>query len=130
MFTEQLPDLLDYINNLPGIVCFVGYMNIHFDNLLLSITKQTLTTLSLHNLVHVINRHTHKCGHIVDWLVRPDDDIHKNQLLRTHMSQTIIALNPILAFQSLNHILCIGLLGTRLTLTVHHLLQNFPAFQF
>ena len=34
MFTEQLPDLLDYGNNLPGFVCLVGDMNIHFDNLL------------------------------------------------------------------------------------------------
>ena len=32
MSTEQLPDLLDYIYNLPGLVCLVGDMNIHFDN--------------------------------------------------------------------------------------------------
>ena len=48
MFTEQLPDLHDYVNNLPGFVCLVGDMNIHFDNPLQSLTKQTLTTLSLH----------------------------------------------------------------------------------
>ena len=29
MFTEQLPDLPDYINNLPGLVCLVGDMTIH-----------------------------------------------------------------------------------------------------
>ena len=55
MFTEQLPDLLDYVSNLPGLVCLVGDMNIHFDNPLQSITKQTLTTLSIHSLVQVIN---------------------------------------------------------------------------
>ena len=32
MFTEQLPDLLEYVNNLPGFACLVGNMNIHFDN--------------------------------------------------------------------------------------------------
>ena len=32
MFTEQLPDHLDYVNNLPGFVCLVGDMNMHFDN--------------------------------------------------------------------------------------------------
>ena len=32
MFSEQLPDLLDYVSNLPGFVCLVGDMNIHFDN--------------------------------------------------------------------------------------------------
>ena len=51
MFTEQLPDLLDYVNSLPGFVCLVGDMNIHFDNPLQSLTKQILTTLSLYNLV-------------------------------------------------------------------------------
>ena len=78
MFTEQLPDLLDCIDNLPGFVCLVGNMNIHFDNPLQSLTKQTLTTLSLHSLVHVINKPSHRCGHIIDWvIVRPDDDIHR-----------------------------------------------------
>ena len=78
MFTEHLPDHLDYVNNLPGFVCLVGDMNIHFDNPLQSPTKLTLTTLSLHSLVQVINKPTHRCGHIIDWvIVRPDDDIHK-----------------------------------------------------
>ena len=78
MFTEQLPDLLYYINNLPGFVCLVDDMNIHFDNPLQSLTKQTLSTLSLYNLVQVINKATHMFGHIIDWVVvRPDDDIHK-----------------------------------------------------
>ena len=78
MFTEQLPDLLDYVNSLPGLVCLVGDMNIHFDNPLQSLTKQTLSTLSLYGLVQVINKPTHRCGHIIDWvIVRPDDDIHR-----------------------------------------------------
>ena len=78
MFTEQLPDLLDYVNNLPGFDCLVGDMNIHFDNQLQSLTTQTLTTLSHYNLVKVINKPTHMCGHIIDWaIVRPDDDDDK-----------------------------------------------------
>ena len=78
MFTEQLPDLLDYVNSLPGFVCLVVDMNIHLDNPLQSLTKQSLTTLSLYSLVQVINKPTHMCGHIIDWvIVRPDDDIHK-----------------------------------------------------
>ena len=82
MFTEQLPDLLDYVNNLPGFVCLVGDMNIHFDNPLQSLTKQTLTTLSHSNLVQVINKPTHRCGHIIDFvIVRPDDDIHKKSIV-------------------------------------------------
>ena len=78
MFTEQLLVLLDYVNSLPGFVCLVGDMNIHFDNPLQSLTKQTLSTLSLYSLVKVINKPTHRCGHIIDWvIVRPDDDIHR-----------------------------------------------------
>ena len=77
MFTEQQPDLRDNRYNLPGFVCLVGHMNIHFDDPLQSLTKQTLTSHSLHNLVQVINKPTHMCGHIIDWVVfRPDDDIH------------------------------------------------------
>ena len=55
MFTEQLPDLLDYINKLPGLACLVGDMNVHLHNPLQSLTKHTLNTLSLHSLVQVIN---------------------------------------------------------------------------
>ena len=130
MFTEQLPDLLDYVNSLPGFVCLVGDMNIHLDNPLQSLTKQTLSTLSLYSLVQVINRPTHRCGHIIDWvIVRPDDDIHRNLLLQTHLNQTTIALNPTSIFQSLSLLPYTGLLGTLLTLTAHHLLLNFPVFQ-
>ena len=76
--TEQLPDFLDYVNSLPGFVCLVGDMNIHFDNPLQSLTKQTLSTLSLYDLVQVINEPIHRCGHVIDWvIVRPDDDIHR-----------------------------------------------------
>ena len=106
MFTEQLPDLLDYGKNLPGFVCLVGDMNIHFDNPLQSLTKQTLTTFSLHSHVQVINRPAHMCGHIIDCvIIKPDDDIHKNLLLRTHLNQTIIALNPTSMIQSLSLLL-------------------------
>ena len=78
MSTEQLPDFLDYVNSLPGFACLVGDMNIHFDNPLQSLTKQTLSTHSLNSLVHVINEPTNRCGHIIDWvIVRPDNDIHR-----------------------------------------------------
>ena len=74
MFT----DILDYANNLPGFLRLVGDMNIHFDNPLQLITKHTVTTLNLNDLVQVINQPTHMCGHIIDWvIVRPDDDIHE-----------------------------------------------------
>ena len=125
MFTEQLPDLLDYVNSHPGFVCLGGDMNIHFDNPLQSLTKQTLSTLSLHSLVQVINKPTHRCGHIIDLSMTSIE----NLLLQTHLNQTTIALNPTSIFQSLSLLPYTGLLGTLLTLTAHHLLLNFPVFQ-
>ena len=106
-------------------------MNIHFDNPLQSLTKQTLTTLSLNSLVQVINKPSHRCGHIIDWVLfdRTMTSI-KNRLLQTHLNQTFIALNPTSMFQSLSLLPYTGLLGTLPTLTALHLLLNFPVFQF
>ena len=43
-----------------------------------STATATLYVLCLHGLVQVINKPTHRCGHIIDWvIVRPDDDIHR-----------------------------------------------------
>ena len=37
-----------------------------------------LLPISLYGLVQVINKPSHRCGHIIDWvIVQPDDDIHK-----------------------------------------------------
>ena len=76
MHADQLPDL-DYLCNLQGFVCLVGDINIYFDNPRLSLTKRTLSTLSVHNIDQVINEPSHECGHIIlRVVVRPDDDVH------------------------------------------------------
>ena len=108
MSTEQLPDL-DCINNLPGFVCLVGDMNIHFDNPLQSLTRQTLTTLSLYYLVQVINRPTHNCV----W-VRPDDDIHRKSTvtcsleadhycIKSYLNDSVSLLDHSTAFDTTDH---------------------------
>ena len=128
MFTEQLPDLLDYVNNLPGFVCLVGDMNIHFDNPLQSLTKQTLTTLSLYNLVQVINMPTQRCSHIIDWvIVRPDDDIPKKSTATDSLESDHYCTKSYFNVSVSKPYT--GLLGTWLILTVHHLMLNFPVFQ-
>ena len=129
MFTEQLPDLLDYVNNHPGIVCPVGDMNIHFDNSLQSQTKQTLTTLCLYNLVQVINAPTHRCVTLLTGLLFDLTMTSiRNLLLQTRLNQTIIALSTTSMFQTLRLLHHRGLLGTLLTLTAHPLLLYFPVF--
>ena len=128
MFTEQLPDLLDYVDNLPGFVCLVGDMNIDFDNPLQSLIKQILTTLSLHSLVQVINKPTHRCGHIIDWvIVRPDDDIHKKSTITDSLESEHYCTNSYFNVSVSKP--STRLLGTLLTLTTLHLLLNFPVFQ-
>ena len=130
MFTEQLPDFLDYVNSLPGFVCLVGDMNIHVNNPLQSLTKQNLSTLSLYSLVQVINEPTHRCGHIIDRLLFDLTMTSiENLLLQTHLNQTTIALNPTSIFQSLSLLPKTGLLGKLLTLTAHQLLLNVPVFR-
>ena len=95
MFTEQLSDLLDYIDSLPGFACLVGDMNIHFDNPLQSLTKQTLTTLSLYNLVQVINKPTHRCGFIIDWIIiRHDDDIPRKSTVADSLESDHYCTKP------------------------------------
>ena len=53
----------------------------------------------------------------------------KNLLLQTDLNQTIIALNHTSMLQSLSLQPYAGLLGTWLTLTVHHLMLNIQVFQ-
>ena len=129
MFTEQLPDLLDYVNSLTGLVCLVGDMNIHFDNPLQSLTKQTLSTLSLYGLVQVINNQlTGVVMSLTGLLFDLTMTSIKNLLLQTHLNQTIIALNPTSMFQSLSLLPYTGLLGILLRLTANRLFLNFPVF--
>ena len=41
-----------------------------------------MTTLSHNNLVQVINKPTHRCGYIIDWvIVQPDDEIHRKSIV-------------------------------------------------
>ena len=132
MFTELLPDLLDYVNNHSGFVSLVRDMNIHLDNPSQSPTKQNLTTLGLNSLVQVINKPTHRCSHIIDWdIVRPDDDILKTYTVTDSLESghycTKSYFNVSVSRPSTFSLLP-GLLDTWLTLAFH-LMLNFPVFQ-
>ena len=72
---------------------------------------------------------THMCGMSLTWLFDLTKTSIKSIVLQTHLNQAIIALDTASAFQSLNLLPYTGLLGTWLTLTVHHSLQNFPVLQ-
>ena len=74
MFTDQLPDLLDYINTLHGHLCLLGDVNVHFDKPNEPLTKTTVEILDMYNLKQIVDRPTHKRGHVIDWIVVSDDD--------------------------------------------------------
>ena len=83
MFTEQLPDILEYVDNLPGLVCLVSDMNIHNYKPLQSTTTTT----------------TNRCGHINDWsLFELTMTSIKKLLFQTYLNQTIIALKILQCF--------------------------------
>ena len=58
----------------------------------------------------VINKPTHRCGHIDRVIVRPDNDIHEKSNVTDSLYQTIIALNPTSTFLSLSLLPYTGLL--------------------
>ena len=130
MFTERLPDLLDYVNSLPGFVCLVGDMNIHFDNPLQTLTKQTFELLVfIASSKSLISQLTGAVISLTGLLFDLMMTSIENLLLQTHLNQTTIALNSTSISQSLSLLPYKGLLGTLLTSTAHHLLLNFPLFQ-
>ena len=57
---HKITFLNQHTNSFLEIACLVDDMNIHFENLLQSLTKQTLVTLCLYKHVQVINKPTHK----------------------------------------------------------------------
>ena len=69
------------------------------------------------------------CSHIIDWvIVGPDDDVHRKSTV-TDSTESDHYCTEFYFNVSVSSLLPhAGLLGTLLTLTVHHLLLNFPVF--
>ena len=109
-------------------VFLVGKVTIHFDNPLRSLTKETLITLSFYNLPMslispLINAVISLTGLLLDMMTTST----KN---KTHLNQTIIALYPISTFFLLFLLIHTGQMRTLQTLTIDHLLLNFPMSVF
>ena len=86
---------------------------LHFDNLLQSLTKQTLTTLSLYALSKTLI--SPLISVVISFTVLLFDLMMtsiKNILSQTQLNQNIIALNPTSTFQSMDNLQYTGLLET------------------
>ena len=118
MFTDQLPELLDYTNTLHGHICLTGDANIHFDCVNETLTKRTVDLLAQYNLEQVIDSSTHKKGHILDWIViRPDDDVHTgstvsdalesdHQCIFSHFNVTVA--KPLPVYRTVRNVRAVG----------------------
>ena len=83
MFIEQLPDLLEYANNLHGHVCLLGDANTHFDSPQEPFVRKVINILSMFNMQQTIDKPTHEKGHTLDWLVIHNSDTN------LHTSSTV-----------------------------------------
>lgn len=79
LFPDQFADLLEYINSLTGKPLIVGDFNFHYDCPTYTYTAQLIELLHSFSLQQLVTFPTHRCDHILDWIiVRKDDNILKS----------------------------------------------------
>ena len=74
MFINELPDFLEFVNNLPGTLLLIGDFNFHFNKPTVGYVPEVLEILDTFQLQQSVNQITNKQGNIVDWVVYRDGD--------------------------------------------------------
>lgn len=74
LFLEQLPDLLDLCNTLPGSSIVLGDVNVHYDCPQQPLTAKTLDILATFDFKQCVSEATHVKGHTIDWIAHRSDD--------------------------------------------------------
>ena len=80
MFMEDFPDLLDSYASEKQQVVFLGNINFHYDSTTDNYVKTLKAMLNERNLQQVVDQPTHKNKHILDWLIKRDDDDSVNAI--------------------------------------------------
>ena len=80
MFMEEFPDLIDSYASEKQQVVFLGDINFHYDSTTDNYVKTLKAMLSERNLQQVVDQPTHKNKHILDWLIKRDDDDSVNAI--------------------------------------------------
>ena len=62
MFLAQFPEFLDSCNSLPGQICILGDLNIHYDHPHDPLTANTLDILNIYKLRQTVVQSTHRQG--------------------------------------------------------------------
>ena len=67
---------------MPGDLCVLGDLNVHFDLLHNPTTTKLLDFLRMFNLYQTVKQPTHRQGHIIDWVIeRPVDGVLKSTVV-------------------------------------------------
>ena len=69
MFLKEFPELLSQYADSCRDVVYLGEFNFHYDDSSDGQVSQLKTLLSDHSLVQLVNVPSHKCSHILDWVV-------------------------------------------------------------
>ena len=77
---EEFPDLLDCYASEKQQVVFLGDINFHYDSTTDNYVKTLKAMLSDRNLQQVVDKPTHKNKHILDWLIKRDNDDSVNAI--------------------------------------------------
>ena len=86
LFLEEFPNLLDFSNSITGKMIILGDFNLHFDQPNSPDVSKILDSIQMFDLMQTVDKPTHRCGHILDWILhRRDDDI----LRTTHVSHQL-----------------------------------------
>ena len=68
-FLSDFQDFLDTLTFLNKEVLIVGDINLHFDEPNDRYVKKMIDILSARNLIQIVNKPTHRNGHIIDWII-------------------------------------------------------------
>ena len=69
MFLKEFPELLSQYADSRRNVVYLGDFNFHYDDSSDEQVSRLKTLLSDHSLTQLVKVPTHKCGHILDWVV-------------------------------------------------------------
>ena len=75
VFLNEFPGFLEHCNPLRGKLIIFGDFSIHFDCPSNSMISEVLEILSTFNIVQADRESTHRCEHILDWVLYREDEL-------------------------------------------------------
>ena len=93
MFINELPDFLEFVNDLQGKVLLIGDFNFRYNKPAVGYTQAVLEILDTFGLYQSVKEVTNKQGNIVDWVVhREGDYLLKSAVVDTNLASDHYAI--------------------------------------